>query len=267
MVPDRGGEFSNLDRWFHPDANTLRDYLAQELSADVCELLEEHLTRCPQCAVRLEVLAQAVDRDARRLERHYQAARSLARDRLGLPSASSSKRGAPPIHGISERLLRSRVAWAAAAVAAMAVLLTLGIAGGWGVGRSSDSPTDDDLLPRGGEIESIGSLGKNPWDAAGLITEIGAYSEYPLERAIAYAIGLLSRMNVPLGMRSLSFETATTYVVQPEDTWESVADALLGDVRLWPILALLNPVEARLGELSSDNGVLVLRVPESEGSP
>ena len=164
--------------------------------------------------------------------------------------------------GVLERFLHSRVA--RSVTAAIAVLVCLGIAWGWDADKSFGLPMDSHALPRGGEIEPLGEPDPLPEDAIGLMAEIGTYSEYPLERAIAYSIGLLHRMDVPLGADSMSFETASVYVVRSGDTWESVADRLLGDGRLWPILALLNPAEARLGELLTDH---VLRVPESEKLP
>jgi len=254
-------ELSDLDGRFHPDEDTLHDYLAGGLSTKACAELERHITRCPNCTARLETLEQMIDGKTRKLELHYSRAREQARQRLALGGADALAAPGNPVRRLAETLIGSRIAWAMAT--GVVVFLCIGIT--WGpLGHRSTPATDDDLLPRGGGTAAHDVDRDVSSNAIEMLNEIGSYAQFPLERAVAYSIGLLNRMDVPLEMDSLSFEAATAYVSQVDDTWEGVAGATLGDQRLWPILVLLNPEEARLGELAPNS---VLRIPDITGVP
>lgn len=211
----------------HLTERELRRLLRGSARIDEVERLGWHLTLCPECRASYDAARREEGGEMHRVRKSPRTLRILLRH-VGV-----------------------------AAVVLLVVAATF-VAG--------DRAPSRELLPattggaRGVREPAASVPAARDLDAGLLVKSLHAFDGYPPHRAAAYTIGLLREYGVPLTSSAIAFRAATVCVVEPGDTWESIAAKALGDSALWPIVVLLNLELTKEGEFVPAG--TYLRVPQ-----
>ena len=236
----------------HPELSLFFDEMAKDLSPEVHAHFVAHLATCPKCQAQWQTLTKAFAEEEKTLSTNARVSslvelvRRNAQPRLGSRLAQWLY-SLWPAQGI-----RPVLAAAVASVATLAITLAVLIPALYNPmvatsGHIADITHDLETLQAQVDllVEGGGTIFSNSDPAsevtldklAQLASDIQGIAD-PWQRSLIIAASLSSHgVTYP---RDLDWFNLSSYTVQSDDTWKSIARREFGSPALWPLIWLLN---------------------------
>lgn len=233
----------------HPELSLFFDEMAEDLSSEVHAHFVAHLATCPECRTQWQTLTKTFDEEEKTLSANARVStlvellRRHAQPRLGTRLAQWLY-SLWPAQGIRPVL--------AAAVASVAITLAVLIPTLYNPmvatsGRIAVITQEiktlqgqvDLLVEGGGTIFSNSNPASEVTldELAQLASDIQAIAD-PWQRSLIIAASLSSYgVTYP---RALDWFNLSSYTIQSDDTWQSIARREFGSPALWPLIWILN---------------------------
>jgi len=260
----------------HLTTDVLLGALASEMSPHVSDHVYAHLARCELCAKRHRQLGEELRKEQGRI--------LLLSDASTLPGFMSTRwqRMRPlriPSWGVFSPPRKGlRLAYALVFCSVLALAVSLGIL----LPHTADlaylvRERDSEVAQLGEELASLEGVAEivramsvetllipqEPTITPQQLTQLARLLnvERDFGAASALLMGYLRSQGVPLWDNAVAFENTAQESVIPNDSWESVANRVLGSEALWPVILLLNLNLTEEGEFPSAASQLI--VPQS----
>ena len=225
----------------HPDAATLLAYIGGDMPPERRARLAAHLATCPSCQERRLELTELVKAEVAQLSSQCQLKpfTELAKNRRGV--IATLRKWLPQPRWQLRPLYLALVSTGAAVALALALIFSLSVnkATLQRLESLEEKLTGlENQITLGFGIPS--QFGKQPPTAQELQTLLDRTATIEDPWQVALVVGTFLNEHGILLDERIDWTELTAYIVQPGDTWESVAQKVLKDSSLWPLLCVVN---------------------------